>query len=429
MEIPIDDLLSHLVEFWEPLALRQTYPIPVSTTRPLEVRVHAERRWEGQPAEVVEREDAALSDFEEAHDLSNCFAGYFNLPPLWLLRRGDSMIVDTRAGMRVVDFTAALAEMTRLGDEIAESLSRQSERWSRLIDLWRKREAKDPLTMLAWATGLPRDVAGGLTRDGVLSMPASFAEIANDNDELRIAARMAGALPAEQIRAILTLVAAFPKYEAPMLDALASEVSQFIGDRYRNRRAYEQGELAARYVREKLGLRANEACDVAVVLEQLGVGLEFRSVEPMGLRALAVDGRRHGPVAFVNMRGAGGRFGQPPASNWSARVDLAHEFCHLLLDRGHALGAVEILNSRIPVEIEQRAKSFAGELLAPTGAIASLWRENGFPRTLEALRTLTFYLQKHFGVTKAVASWKLQHATQILDVDVSRLLDQIAPDR
>ena len=57
MEIPIDDLLSHLVEFWEPLALRQTYPLPVAPMRPMELRMEAERRWDEQPAETAERED------------------------------------------------------------------------------------------------------------------------------------------------------------------------------------------------------------------------------------------------------------------------------------------------------------------------------------------------------------------------------------
>ena len=429
LEIPTDDLLSHLVEFWAPLTLRQTYPVPVAATRPIDLRVAAERRWDAEPAETAEREDAALCDFEEAHDISNAFSGYFDLSPLFLLRRGVKMIVDTRAGFRVVDYDEAVGELTRIGDEIAERLSGQGERWSKLIGLWRQREAKDPIALLAWATGLTREVAEFLTRDGLLTKPASFSEIANDNDELRIAARMAGALAPEQIAAILSLVAEFPKRPAPDLDALARAVSQFIAERYPDRRAHEQGEIAARWVRGRLDLGAHEACDIAVVLDRLGVGLGFRSVEPAALRALAIDGRRHGPMAFINMRGAGRNSGKGPRSNWSARVDLAHEFGHLLLDRGHALGAVEVLKSRMPAEIEQRAKSFAGELLAPTEGVAAAWREAGSPRILAPLRSLTLELQRTFGVTKAVATWKLQHATERVDIDISRLLDHIEPWR
>ena len=428
LEIPADDLLSHLVEFWAPLTLRQTYPVPVAATRPIELRAAAERRWDAEPAETAEREDAALCDFEEAHDISHAFSGYFDLSPLFLLRRGDKMIVDTRAGFRVVDYDDAVGEMTRIGDEIAQRLS-ESDRWSELIGLWHQREAKDPIALLAWATGLTRRFVERLTHDGLLSKPASFTEIANDNDELRIAARMAGALPAEQIAEILSLVAQFPKLSAPELDALARAVSHFIAERYADRRAHEQGEIAARWVRERLGLGVYEACDIAVELERLGVRLDFRSVEPAALRALAIDGQRHGPVAFINMRGPLRSSSDGPRKNWSVRVDLAHELAHLLLDRGHALGAVEVLNSRMPAEIEQRAKSFAGELLAPIEGVAAVWREAGSPRTFAPLQSLTLDLRKTFGVTKAVATWKLQHATERVDVDISRLLDQIEPMR
>lgn len=140
IEIQIDDLLSHLTEFWLPLTLRQTYPIAVSTERPLELRAAAEQRWEtpSASASVAEREDEALCAFEEAHDISKCFAGIYDLPPLWVLRRGDRMIVDTQAGFRSVDFDGAMTEMTRLGDEIASRLS--AGKWSRLTESWRSRQ-------------------------------------------------------------------------------------------------------------------------------------------------------------------------------------------------------------------------------------------------------------------------------------------------
>ena len=108
--------------------------------------------------------------------------------------------------------------------------------------------------MLAWATGLSRDVADDLTREGVLSIPESFADIANDDDELRIAARIGWRAAAAPDPLYFGFDRGIKKYEAPALDKLASEVSEYIRERYGNRRAHEQGELAARYVREKLDL-------------------------------------------------------------------------------------------------------------------------------------------------------------------------------
>lgn len=34
LEIQIDDLLSHLTEFWKPLMQRQTYPLDLNPVRP-----------------------------------------------------------------------------------------------------------------------------------------------------------------------------------------------------------------------------------------------------------------------------------------------------------------------------------------------------------------------------------------------------------
>src|SRR5271166_105904 len=174
LEIQVDDLLSHLVECWQPLALRQTYPISVAVDRPLSLRAEAEKRWEQQPAEVAEREDEIVSNFEDVHDLSKCFAGYFDLPPLWLMRRGEKLIVDTRAGVSAVDFASAWAEVSRLGDQIAAHLETAGERWSRLVDGWRNRDKVDPLSLLAWSTSLNRATAEELARDGVLAAPSSF---------------------------------------------------------------------------------------------------------------------------------------------------------------------------------------------------------------------------------------------------------------
>ena len=429
LEIQVDDLLSHLVECWQPLALRQTYPISVAVDRPLSLRAEAEKRWEQQPAEVAEREDEIVSNFEDVHDLSKCFAGYFDLPPLWLMRRGEKLIVDTRAGVSAVDFASAWAEVSRLGDQIAAHLETAGERWSRLVDGWRNRDKVDPLSLLAWSTSLNRATAEELARDGVLAAPSSFTDAANDNDELRIAARMASALPPDQIRGILEIVKSFPKVPAPKLDKLAGETTAYIAAHFANRRAHEQGEAAARYVREKADLPAEDPCDIADLMRRLGVDLHPRSVEPAALRALAVWGNRHGPAVLLNVSRKTLRRLDEYTSDGRARVNMAHELCHLLIDRGHALGAVEILNSRMPLDIERRAKSFAGELLLPAEVAAEEWRRQGAPRSLTGLKKLVRELQERFGVSDSVAAWKLEHGLQRRDIDVSVLLDVIAPAR
>lgn len=422
LEIQIDDLLSHLTEFWKPLALRQTYPIPVAPYRPMQLRLKAEERWENVPPEVAEHEDELICAFEEAHDLSHCFGGYFDLAPLWLLRAGDSMIVDSSAGLRTVPFQQAWAKITRLGDEIAARLSCRTGRWSKLIEQWRRRDSGDPAVLLAWATSLDRSVASALASDGVLSKPKSVVEAANDNDELRVAARMASALPPSQIRQILDAIRTFGKSEAARLYRLSEEVSENIVRDHDGKRAYEQGEAAAQFVRRQLGLSSQSKTDIRKILLELGVVIEPRSVQPVSLDALAVWGDRFGPAILLNQNSR-------RETEAAARVTLAHELCHFLLDRGHALSAVEILNSRMPPYMEQRAKSFAGEFLLPYADAAECWRLASYPDHVEGLEVVVKFLQRHFGVTKAVAAWKLEHGAQRQGVDLKAQLDEIAPVR
>lgn len=422
LEIQIDDLLSHLTEFWKPLALRQTYPIPVAPYRPMQLRVKAEERWENVPPEVAEREDALVCAFEEAHDLSHCFGGYFELAPLWLLRSGDRMIVDSCAGLRTAPFDQAWAEISRLGEEIAERLSTQAQRWSRLIERWRQRDRGDPAVLLAWATSLDRSVASALARDGVLSEPKRVVEAATDNDELRIAARMASALPDGQIRQILNIIHTFGKSEATRLHRLSELVLEHIAQHHDGKRAYEQGEAAARFMRRRLDLPSQSETDIEKILSDLGIVIERRTVQPASLDALAVWGDRFGPAVLLNMS-------SKRETKAAARVTLAHELCHLLLDRGHALSAVEILNSRMPPYMEQRAKSFAGELLLPYEDAAECWRLASCPDHVDGLEGVVKFLQRRFKVPKAVAAWKLEHGAQRQGVDLKAPLDEIAPDR
>ena len=93
LEVQVDDLLSHLTEYWKPLVLRQTYPLGLNPARPSDLIHKARLRWSELPEEQAELEDEILEAFADCHDLSRCFAGYFDLPPLWMIRSGGQMPV------------------------------------------------------------------------------------------------------------------------------------------------------------------------------------------------------------------------------------------------------------------------------------------------------------------------------------------------
>jgi Zn-dependent peptidase ImmA (M78 family) len=85
--------------------------------------------------------------------------------------------------------------------------------------------------------------------------------------------------------------------------------------------------------------------------------------------AAAIWGPHHGPAILLN---------QMPLSRASTpngrRTALAHEVCHLLIDREGALPVAEVLGGQVVKRIEQRANAFAAEWLLPRAAAADCLR-------------------------------------------------------
>lgn len=432
LEIQIDDLLAHFTDFWKPLLLRQVYPIDVSPLRPSDLRRDAERRWGGLPVEIAQAEDETVSDFEEAHDLSHAFAGMFGLPSFWILRSGDRFILDTTNRVLRLPFADVCSALTVTGDKICAILAKaDGRRWERSIVAWKNRAADDAAGLLAWSAGLKRGLANSLIEEGVLEAPRDFDDAANDNDELRIAARMAGALPPEQVRDIIGLARRFGSHHSNRLRTLSDACLDHIGKLPSRTRPFQQGEAAARFLHELLSISADSPVDVFDIVDLIGIELRHSFSEPPTLDGLAIWGSRHGPGIFLNeaseriLRGHEKDLTGSPG----ARVTLAHELCHLLLDGGHALSAIEVLKARMPTGVEQRAKSFAGEFLLPTRIVGRYWTAAGQPRHRSELNTLVEELAETYSVTWSVAAWKIQHAARDHDVDIDIVLDAIAPFR
>jgi hypothetical protein len=432
VEILIDDLLAHLTEFWKPLMLRQVFPIDVSTSRPSDLRREAERRWAELPPATVEVEEDAVSRFEEAHDLARAFAGIYGLPPFWVLRSGEQFVLETSGQIWHLPFIDVAAALTTTGDWISNRLAHADrKRWEATVAAWHKRDAGDPVGLLAWSAGLDRKLAATLVDEGTLEAPRDFDDAANDNDELRIAARMAGALPLDQIREIIGLARQFAANKAWNLRDLSKLCFDHISEEFSRAAPFQQGEAAARFVRERLEIPADQFVKVFEIIAGLGIELRHAPAEPPTLAGLAIWGNRYGPGVFLNE--SSGRILRREDKNVTtslgARVTLAHELCHLLLDGGHALSAIEVLKARMPAGVEQRAKSFAGELLLPTKTAGWHWREAGCPSNRTDLDLLVKKLVDIFLVTRSVAAWKVEHAARADNVDLGVVLDAVAPRR
>ena len=429
VEVQIDDLFSYLVEFWRPLLLRQTYPLGLTPIRPSLLVRTIEERWKDQPQHQVDEEADVLGAFEDAHDLSRAFGGLFDLPHFWMLREGDRMLCDTGTKLWRLPFDTVYAELTAVGDRIAEHLlALAPDKWDRVVDAWRRRQEIDRVELVAWSASVDQSVAEVLVKSGALEAPDNLGDAANDNDPLLIAARMAGELPTDQIVRIIEIAKSFKAHKANALDALSGHCLERLAQHARLP-GHSQGETIAREVREHLGLSPSERVDIFALLANLGVEIQSRAVEPNTFDGLAIAGGRYGPGAFLNE--ASKRFKELDdlSRNVGARVTLAHEFCHLLLDREHPLSAVEVLRSRMPASVEARAKAFAGEFLLPTTAATDLWDRAGAPIDKERLEPVLQELADHFGVSFSVAAWKLEHGSGTQRHRLRPVLDALAPYR
>ena len=414
IEIQIDDLFSYLAEFWKPLLLRQTYPMDLTPMRPNLLASEAAMRWQNWPQDRIDEEASELDAFEQAHDLSKAFGGLFELPPLWLVREGEHMLCDTGRTFDRLPFAAVVNELAKVGDWIADHLmSADAQKWHRVVEAWRNRDRGNAVNLVSWSASVEAEVAHHLISKGLIEPPKSFAEAANDNNELLIAARMAGALPMDQIAQILEVARRFEHHTAERLDTLSSAALAHLSELGRLE-PFAEGEELANFTRHWLKIGPSQRIDVFKIVDWLGIEVLLEPVGPATFDGLAIAGTRYGPGAFINSNGdrirskSGDNLKQDPG----ARVNLAHELCHLLIDREHPLSAIEVLRSRMPSTVEARARAFAGEFLLPSITAARIWDQAGSPTELNALHGVLQELVDSFGVSFSVASWKVEHGAR-----------------
>ena len=122
----------------------------------------------------------------------------------------------------------------------------------------------------------------------------------------------------------------------------------------------EQGSRLGERACELLGGDGADWVDVESVVNRLGIAVSEIGLSDVDVRAVSVFGPTQRPHVFRNART---RWGQSPAVN---RFTLAHELCHLLLDREYGNELAIATGPWAPLAIEQRANAFAAAFLMPT---------------------------------------------------------------
>jgi len=134
-------------------------------------------------------------------------------------------------------------------------------------------------------------------------------------------------------------------------------------------RSYQQGYALARDVRRVLQLD-NEPIDVEELCGQWGIQILEISLMDASVDGGAVWAHSNQPCIFVNLNS-----GRASSKN-GRRMVIAHELCHLLVDRHAAVPLALLSGPWAPARLERRANAFAAELLLPIGAIRQVLGPN-----------------------------------------------------
>lgn len=396
------DLLEYLSNYWPWLVLEQNYPIPVNPSFPGKLYEAAERRWESFSDSVVEEEDMLVYAFTMRHDLALALNGAF-VPSVMILRRGNDCQLSiespkmdiVRPHKEVIDTLEALGDM--LADVVGEE---SSEYAGEIVRKWRQKDRR--------IDGLKLDILSGMDSEARKRLeggvdPEEYWEVSSDgmygDSEFAAAARMTSAVFSSTIqKTLIEKIRSVKHHETGVLDLLAAKASSVINP---DIRPYEQGYFFAEWLRNELKIGEETLVEPEQILYDWNVEIQIVLLPESAdkLDALAAWGPRHGPVVIMNSSE-----GARCSHAYGRRTTLAHEICHLLLDREHGLPMAEVLGGRTPESLEQRARAFAAEFLLPRRLAIKKMQEN------DSVESVVNALSEQYQVSTEVAARQIDNS-------------------
>ena len=312
-----------------------------------------------------------------------------------------------------VDFNSGIGVFEKFGQLLYERLG------SATAAKWTNRAELDPEEALAIAVGKPRPtlLKHLQHRLRMLGQQFDLSSLAHNIPEIVVAARMAPAfLSDSDIIELLKWVSEVPLHATnPSLSEASAAARKWLDDHFDPRwKEFDEGYELATWFRRYCQINKDaDAVEVDEIVSNWNVGVMTREFAP-SLDAIAVWGKSHGPTIIINSNGvhshtSGGR-----------RATLAHEICHILLDRKSALPIVEVLGGIVAKGIESRARAFAAELLLPRSAANRVVRESF------SVRAAVDKLAEHYRVSAALAAWQITNSKPHLTVPERTWLKSLA---
>lgn len=386
------EMLEFLADAWPYLHEEETTPIlfeELTDLKYLLSELHS--RWITLSDEQQEEEDELIQDFLAVHDLSRGVEGAWPESVI-LLRQGNKMLSSSSGKTWWLDFQETMQTLENLGNYLAGLLTDcDNERASVIVNRWEKHHEITELQKTIIATGWSENhIRSVFPVNDTAYHPC-----------LRAVARMTlGKIPDASIKTILESVNTISYRTNTILDNLPIQAKYIIQD-YRLR-PFEQGNKLANLLRDFLE-NPFDSIDVEKLLKSWGVTLidiEF----DQGIDAVAVWGAKNESAILINTEGHRSKY---PTGR---RFTLAHEICHLLVDKEGALPFADVVGGRVYKPVEQRANAFAAELLLPLHAVKNFIDKN---QGIYELEDIINKLAELYDVSHEMSAWQYQKVTNI----------------
>ncbi|RDB42147.1 ImmA/IrrE family metallo-endopeptidase [Halomonas sp. DQ26W] len=394
------DLLQYIGKNWSALMLEQSCPLPLDDVpHPGKLLQKAEARWEDMPEALVMAEENQMLQYLDRHNIATALSGA-NLPMLLWQRSGNTLwLVDEEEQARRVDFFSLRQRLETIGDTLAEVFSSSPQPHVKMaVSQWRRREQQLQDDYLAYSTGLDAKRLATL-REMVKLEGASDTR---QEPVYLAAARMTRHhLSVEQIAQVIQRLQQAPSTGKQPFSAFIDGASLQL-QQMEDEPPFEQGYQLARWLREQLKLKDDKRFDPELLLVKENVAMDKIFLESAKIDAIACWGTID-PLILLNKNEEA-----RVAKSYSQRSTLAHEVCHLLIDRDRALPVAEVLGGEVDSESEKRANAFAAELLLPQAHATSVYRTS--PSLSEAVEKLVRTHQ----VSRQLVAYQLHNATDVM---------------
>lgn len=177
---------------------------------------------------------------------------------------------------------------------------------------------------------------------------------------------------------------------------------------------WDDGYRIADEFRSHMGLEEDQIPDVPQLLQRLGVDLHTIKLSDSSTAAVSFAGDGLRPTVLRNPSGIERVF--------RANFTLAHELCHLLVDRDKAARLAIASGPWAPRDVEKRAGAFAAALLMPEAAVAkAVARAPGPPAELDSIVSIA----KRLGASKLATIERLHDLRYVDDVEQEQLKDRL----